>query len=320
VSTLQEGHRFDGYQVIAVLGEDAMGQVVRAFHPTHRQDVAVVVLHPRWAQDDGYRERFHRQAAVAALVQDPHLLAVHGSGQVEGRLYVQTELVEGEDLGSLLQRAGPLDAARAVDVAGQVARALDAAHAAGLVHGHLTPAGVLLVPPADGGDPPHGDQVDVRVTGLGIAPPVDPQGSEPDRPADVAALAALLYELLTGQPPSPAPGPPAPSSLRPGIPRDLDGVVLRGLAADPAQRWSSAGGMAAAARAVLSVSGIEVARPGGDPAPAPAARPDPGTSGGGEAAGRSAAVPVGAAVLMAALLATVVAVTRRRRARHRTGR
>jgi serine/threonine-protein kinase len=210
-------------------------------------------------------------------------------------------LVEGEDLASLLDRAGPVDPARAVDLVGQVARGVDAAHAAGLVHGGLTTSSVLLAGRDDGGDlagSVAGEDV-VHLVGLGLAPTAD---AAPDARDDVHALAGLLFELLTGRPPATASGA-APSSLRPGIPAELDGVVLRGLAADRDERWTSAGGMAAAARAVLALRGIEVARPAEHPAGA--GSPDSGGPAGtaaGRGAGRRpfvrAAVPALAAVLL----------------------
>jgi serine/threonine-protein kinase len=310
----QLGERFGGYQVLGVLGRRRMGQVVRASDAEHDRNVALTVLHPQWTQDDAYRQRFLAAARIAARLTEPHVVPVDRYGEVEGRLFLATRLVEGEDLASLLARSGPLDPARAVDLVGQVARALDAAHAAGLVHGALSTADVLLARRGDGDDVAGCARQDVvQLTGLGVAPPVDPvDGQAPDPRTDVAALAGMLFELLTGRPPLPATGPPAPSSLRPGLPPDLDGVVLRGLATDPGRRWTSAGGMAAAARAVLSVSGIEVPRPAERPSPARGAEPPPA----GRRPGRAApALAVGSA-----LGGVLLAVRAGWRARRRTGR
>ncbi|SDX48061.1 Serine/threonine protein kinase [Modestobacter sp. DSM 44400] len=252
------GEQVGGYRVLGVLDSGALGQVFRAADTERGHDVALTLLDPQWTSDGAYRQRFLTCARAAARLTEPHAVPVERYGEVDGRLFLAARLVEGEDLASLLARSGALDPARAVDLVGQVARALDAASAAGLVHGRLSAADVLL---ARSGDANAGADV-VQVTGLGLALPVDPGPR-----ADVCALAGVLFELLTGRPPLPAAEPPAPSSLWPDIPPDLDGVVLRGLAADPGQRWSSAGGMAAAARAVLSVSGIEVSRPADRPSP-----------------------------------------------------
>lgn len=307
------GEQLGSYRVLGVLRRGAVGDVLRASDQQHDRDVALTVLHPRWSRDAAYRDRFLTAARTAIRLTEPHVLPIHRYGEVEGRLFLDTQLVDGEDVGSLLHHTGPLDPARAVDLVGQVARALDAAHAAGLVHRDVRPANVLLVGRSGGGDPagdPAGTDV-VRLAGLGVprpaggtgAPaedgylaPEEAIGPEPDRRADVYSLACLLHELLTGRVPTPGPdrAVPAPSSLRPGLPPELDGVVLRGLAPDREQRWTSAGGMAAAARAALALHGIEVARPaervGAGPVgggPVGAGRVGAGT------AGHAEAVPAG---------------------------
>jgi serine/threonine-protein kinase len=300
VTDLQAGQQFGGYRVLGVLGSGASGQVLRAHDAERAREVALKVLHPRWSQDEGYRERFLREVPIAARLDEPHLIPVQDHGEVDGRLFLAMPLVVGEDLASLLDRAGPLDPARAVDLVGQVARALDAAHAAGLVHGGVTPSRVLLSGRGDGGDP-AGSVVGADVAhlvGLGVVP----AGAAPDARDDVHGLAGLLFELLTGRPSATAPGT-APSSLRPGIPAELDGVVLRGLAADRDERWTSAGGLAAAARAVLSLSGIEVARP----AEHRSATGSPDSAGlagtpAGQGAGRHRLVLTAGPALVAALL------------------
>jgi serine/threonine-protein kinase len=317
VTELQAGQQFGGYRVLGVLGSGASGQVLRAHDAERGRDVALKVLHPRGSQDAGHPERFLREVASAARLDEPHLIPVHDHGEVDGRLFLVMELVEGEDLASLLDRAGPLDPARAVDLIGQVARALDAAHAVGLVHGGITPSSVLLAGRGDGGDlagSAAGEDV-VHLVGLGVAPTAD---AAPDPRDDVRGLAGLLFELLTGRPPDGAPGA-APSSVRPGIPAELDGVVLRGLAAARDERWTSAGGMAAAARAVLALSGIEVARPAEHPAAAgPPENAGPGGTAVGRAAGRRPFV-LGSVPALAAALLGVRAWWGARRAR-RSGR
>jgi len=293
------GDTFGPYRVLGVLGRGGMGEVVRALDAEHEREVALKVLHPQWADDESYRERFRREAVVVARLREPHVVPIHRYGEIDGRLFLDMRLVEGEDLAGLLRRTGPLDPARAVDVVGQVARALDAAHADGLVHRDVKPSNVLLVARADGGDlagsqpgddfvylvdfgiaRPVGEQTGPSLTGTGLTigsteymAPERFHGRELSPATDVYSLACVLFEALTGRRPFP-PGdavsqmyshvnatPPPPSQLRPGLPQVLDGVVLRGLAKDPAERWTSAGGMAAAARAALGVSGIEVPRP-----------------------------------------------------------
>jgi len=245
------GDRVGPYRVTATMGRD--GAVERFLaRDTAGRDVVLELLPTGSAAPGPARDRFLRDAAVVTRLREPHLVRVHRYGEEGGRLFLATEPLDGDDLATLLTTRGALEPARAVDVVGQVARALDAAHDAGVVHGGLTSERVVLLTGARPGD-------DVRLTGLGSSvgrhAPADPGG-------DVQALAALLFELLTGRPVPAATAtdarPPAPSALRAGLPEVLDAVVLRGLSADPTERWTSAGGMAAAARAALSVSGVHV--------------------------------------------------------------
>jgi serine/threonine-protein kinase len=279
-----------------------MGQVLRAHDAEHQRDVALKLLPTQWAADEHYRERFRREAQIAARLNEPHVVPIHRYGEIDGQLFLDMRLVEGEDLASLLARSGPLPPARAVDLVGQVARALDAAHAGGLVHRDVKPSNVLLVGRADGGDlagsAPGEDFAYLadfgiaRVADAGTAPgltgtglaigsteymaPERFSGQPLDGRADVYSLGCVLFELLTGRRPF-VPGdpiglmyahlheePPSPSSVRPGLPPALDAVVLRGLAKDRDQRWPSAGAMAAAAREALAGSGVPVPRPDGD--------------------------------------------------------
>ncbi len=293
---------FGPYRVLGVIGRGGMGQVLRAHDAEHQRDVALKLLPAQWAADEHYRERFRREAQIAARLNEPHVVPIHRYGEIDGQLFLDMRLVEGEDLGSLLHRSGPLAPARAVDVVGQVARALDAAHAGGLVHRDVKPSNVLLVGRADGGDlagsAPGEDfayiadfgiaRVADETTGPGLTGTGLAIGSTeymaPERfsrmpldgRADVYSLACVLFEVLTGRRPF-APGdpmglmyahlheePPPPSSVRPGLPPALDPVVLRGLAKDRDQRWPTAGAMAAAAREALAGSGVPVPRPDDD--------------------------------------------------------
>ncbi|SHG88994.1 serine/threonine-protein kinase [Geodermatophilus nigrescens] len=306
------GGRFGPYRVLGELGRGGMGAVLRAHDDEHERDVAIKVLHPAWAADEGYRERFRREARIAARLNEPHVIPIHRFGEIDGQLFLDMRLVEGEDLASLLRRGGRLAPARAVDVVGQVARALDAAHAGGLVHRDVKPSNVLLVGRGDGGDllrsAPGEDfcylaDFGIARTTEGTGPALTSTGTAvgsteymaPERfssatldaRADVYSLACVLFEALTGRRVFPAAEPvalmaahmheppPPPSALAPGIPPALDGVVLRGLAKDRDQRWPTAGAMAAAARAALAQSGVPVPADAGT-AVGPAAGGAPG--------------------------------------------
>jgi serine/threonine protein kinase len=275
VTTPPDGEHFGPYRVLGVLGNGGMGRVLRAHDAEHSREVALKVLHPQWAQDESYRSRFRREAQIAARLNEPHVIPIHRYGEIDGQLFLDMRLVEGENLDSLLRRSGPLDPARAIDLIGQVGRALDAAHAGGLVHRDVKPSNVLLAPRMDGADlitsvagddfayladfgiargadDTAGPALTATGTAVGSTEYMAPERfgrSTPDARSDVYSLACVLYELLTGQRPFMAGDPVAlmyahlheepvpPSRIRPSLPSGLDEVVLRGLAKDPEQRW-----------------------------------------------------------------------------------
>ncbi|MGE3284776.1 MAG: beta-propeller fold lactonase family protein [Pseudonocardia sp.] len=241
------GRSFGHYRLQALLGRGRTGEVYRAFDTRRERPVALKLLFAHLTADARYRERFERELARAATLLEPHIIPVHDYGELDGRLFVDMRLVDGVDLGALL-RLGPLAPARAVDVVSQLADALDAAHADGLVHGAVAPSDVLLAGPADrAAHRGFAYLVDLGVTSAlgGVAAgnpsPEVRRGSQPDRRSDVHALACLMHTCLAG-----------PGGTAAQVPPPLRGVVARGLAEDPAQRPSSAGRLAAAARAVLA--------------------------------------------------------------------
>lgn len=293
-----DAETFGPYRVLGVLGNGGMGRVLRAYDAEHQREVALKVLHPQWAQDESYRSRFRREAQIAARLNEPHVIPIHRYGEIDGQLFLDMRLVEGENLDSLLRRLGPMEPARAVDIVCQVGHALDAAHAGGLVHRDVKPSNVLLVPRMDGEDlttSAAGDDF-AYLADFGIARVADEGGgpaltatgtavgsteymaperfgtAAPDARADVYSLACVLFELLTGRRPFAAGDPLAlmyahlhqqperPSRLRAGLPPVLDDVVARGMAKDPADRYQTAGGFAAAARAALAASGVPLPR------------------------------------------------------------
>lgn len=268
------GTRFGPYELRSLLGTGGMGEVYRAYDTVRGRMVALKLLRPDLAADPQYQERFRRESQIAARLQEPHVIPVHDFGAIGGVLFIDMRLVDGGSLRDFLQARGPLAPTDAVAVVAQVASALDAAHADGLVHRDVKPENVLLTAESfaylvdfgiarSGGDP--------SLTGAGL--PIGsylymaPERFSGDRvgPAtDVYSLTCLLYECLTGRPPFDFPepaavmsahvfsSPPRPSIMRRGIPRAFDGVIAKGMAKQPAARFVSAGELARSAAAVLS--------------------------------------------------------------------
>lgn len=293
------GTRFGPYELKSLIGVGGMGEVYRAYDTVKERMVAVKLLRTEIAADTSFQERFRRESRVAARLQEPHVIPVHDFGEIDGVLYIDMRLVEGASVKELLRTNGPLAPVRATGIVAQVASALDAAHADGLVHRDIKPENVLLTSDdfaylVDFGIAHVGGEASVTMTGvlIGSSAYMAPErfsGGPVGPAADVYALTCLLYEMLIGRPPfetgdlrqlmsahmfSP---PPRPSIMRRGIPRAFDDVVAKGMAKDATDRYPSAGELARAARdAASSVAGIASAPPPPlppTPAPAPAAAP-----------------------------------------------
>ena len=271
---------FGSYRLDALLGRGGMGEVYRAFDTVHDRVVALKVLVEGLAADPTYRARFVREARIAARLRDPHVIPIHSFGDIDGRLYLDMRLVEGDDLATVLARDGVLLPERAVPIIEQVAAALDAAHDEGLIHRDVKPANVLVtharagrpefVYLADFGIARPTDTLDqTALTGtgavMGSAAYMAPERflSAPiDYRVDIYGLACVLYECLCGERPFPGDevgaflhghlnlAPPRPS-LRDADLAGFDLVVAQGMAKDPVDRYESAGALAAAARAAL---------------------------------------------------------------------
>jgi serine/threonine-protein kinase len=289
--------QFGPYRLDALLGRGGMGEVHRAYDTVRHRTVALKRLPVERADDPEFQARFRRESALAAQLSEPHIIPIHDFGEIDGQLYIDMRLVEGTDLASVVARDGPMPPRRAVGILGQVASALDAAHADGLVHRDVKPSNVIV----RGVDEDEfaylidfgiawsttGSTSSAPLTAVGatigtldyMAPERFAAGTIDGR-ADVYSLACVLFELLTGRPPFAgstqlallhahlAVEPPRPSTLRAGLPSGLDAVVLRGMAKDPGHRYASAGELVAAARASLR---------GHTPPPAPRPHAAPNT-------------------------------------------
>ena len=137
---------FGHYQLQELMGRGGMGEVYRAYDTKTDRIVALKVLPPHLADDETFQQRFRRESQAAAGLNDPHVVPIHGYGEIDGRLYLDMRLIEGRNLGThpRRQRQAARSPAFAVKVVEQVAAALDAAHEAGLIHRDVKPSNILI--------------------------------------------------------------------------------------------------------------------------------------------------------------------------------
>jgi DNA-binding beta-propeller fold protein YncE len=247
------GSELAGYRIDARIARGGMGVVYRATHLGLERPVALKVIARELADREGFRERFLRESRLAARLDHPAVVPIFDSREVDGELIVAMRLVAGGDLRRLIDREGPLDPVRAIALLGQVGEALDAAHAAGIVHRDVKPHNVLI----------EGDRAFLSDFGLakalgegkaasgasvvGTAEYMAPEqwrGGTVGPAADVYALGCVLYEALTGIPPFAR----KESDTEPEMPEGLEEVIERAVAKDPDDRYPSAGALIAAAR------------------------------------------------------------------------
>jgi serine/threonine-protein kinase len=266
------GTTFGKYTITSVLGKGGMGEVYEAYDNEIGRTVALKIIKSQFANDRQYRLRFERESHAAAKLQEPHVIPIHGFGEIDGRLFIDMRLVRGTDLQSLIGKA-PLDPTRAVAIITQIAAALDAAHAEGLIHRDVKPQNIIVTP-AD-----FAYLVDFGIAEVMGDTRLTAAGSQigswaymaPERftdqeitPAiDIYALTCVLYESLTGQMPfhvdSPeaviaahlSSPPPRPSVTNPKVPPSFDDVIARGMAKEPDDRYGSAGALGRAANRAL---------------------------------------------------------------------
>jgi serine/threonine-protein kinase len=277
-ASLDVGSRLAGYRLQEQIGRGGMALVFRAVDERLGRPVALKILAPKLADDEEFRQRFIRESRTAAAVDDPHIIPVHDAGEAGGKLFIAMRYVPGGDVRTLLHREGPLPPARTAAIISPVASALDAAHAAGLVHRDVKPANMLLDVRPD--RPDHVYLSDfglcksalstVGLTRPGQVPctpdytaPEQIKGLPLDGRTDQYALACTAFELLTGQAPfhreldtavmyAHMQEPPPPlSSRRRGLPAAADQVFARALAKVPGNRYASCREFADALRQAL---------------------------------------------------------------------
>ncbi len=265
--------QFGRYRLLALIGEGGMGQVYRAHDTEIGRDVAIKVLPAGLLGERGYVQRFRREAYAVARLNEPHIIPIYDTGEINGRLYLTMPIVDGIDLHTSLAQRGRMTPELAVKVIEQVAAALDTAHSHGLVHRDVKPSNVLMTASEfvyliDFGIAHDESETRLTQTGsvLGTVAYMAPERfstGHADARADVYALACVLHECLTGQAPYPGGSlehvmaghmtkdPPRPTAVNPTVPAAFDSVIAAGMAKDPQQRYQSASELAAAAREAL---------------------------------------------------------------------
>src|SRR5262245_14206808 len=148
------GTEFAGYRIEGLLGRGGMGVVYRAVHPRLGAKIALKLMAPELAMDEGFRERFVQEARAAAGIGHPNIVPVYDAGEWQGDLYIAMRYIEGSDLGAMVRKEGPLPVPVTYGIAIQIASALDAAHRNRLVHRDVKPANILLEAGPDPDSPP----------------------------------------------------------------------------------------------------------------------------------------------------------------------
>jgi protein kinase-like protein len=274
------GSELAGYRIEVPIGRGGMGVVYRAEQLRLGRKVALKLLAPELAENQGFRARFEHESRLAAALDHPNIVPLFEAGEADGLLFISMRYVEGTDLRALVSKHGRLEPERALAIAAQVASALDAAHMRGLVHRDVKPGNILIAEGAAPGVPEHcyltdfgltkdtSSPVELTATGTFVGTidyiaPEQIEGAKPDGRGDQYALACVLFECLTGHPPFPRDEeisvmwahlqdePPTVTADCPQLPPAIDAVIAQALSKAPQARYATCSAMVAAARAAL---------------------------------------------------------------------
>ncbi len=252
------------YRVERELGRGGMAKVFEGTDTVLGRQVAIKILAPRFADDESFVQRFRREAQAAARLSNPNVVSVFDTGADGGVHFIVMEYVEGRTLADYLAGGGRIMPDRAIEIAQAVSGALSAAHAQGVIHRDIKPGNIMLTPAGQVKVADFGiarmtttaETVAQTAAVLGTASYLSPeqaQGQPVDGRSDIYSLGCVLYEMVTGRPPFLGDSPVAvaskqvleqpitPSKLNGDVTPDLDAVILRALAKNPANRYQSAG-------------------------------------------------------------------------------
>ena len=281
------------YEIVELLGEGAMGRVYKARQISLDKPVAVKVLHKHLAADPKVTKRFHREARAASRLSHPNSLSIIDFGEDDdGTLYIAMELLDGDDLLTIIENDAPLTPQRIYDLLRQVLSALDTAHHSGIIHRDLKPENVVVL------EAPSGEER-VKVCDFGIAKiqeaeggsaitvtgfvcgtpeymaPEQARGEELDPRADIYAAGCMLYQMLTGELPFKAesalgiitkhltetPIPPRERKPEWNVPRSLEAVCMKAMAKDRSARYPDAASMSKALEDATEGLGAQAREP-----------------------------------------------------------
>jgi len=313
---------FAGYRVESLIGRGGMGVVYRATDLSLDRAVALKVLSDELARDAGFRRRFVSESKLAASLDHPNVIPIHAAGEHDGVLYIAMRFVPGDDLRTILKLGGRMDPAQAAHVIAQVASALDAAHAHGLVHRDVKPANVLLSPEGhvyltDFGlskrltSDTQATRSGVILGTLDYMAPEQIRGETIGPYTDVYSLGCMIAHLLTGEVPFPVrtdegklwahftEPPPRVSTRVPGLGTRFDPVIARAMNKQPDRRYQRAGEVGDAMTAAVATTGGVRRR-----VPRPAGRVRPGALVGALTEPFNVAV-LGTLLVVGAILGTV---------------
>lgn len=284
VARIEIGTEIGGWRVTGLIGQGAMSVVYLAERLADGEQGALKVPRPQLAEVDEFRRRFVRESRYASSLEHPNVVPIYDAGEDGDVMYLAMRYVRGADLRQRIAGEGPLDPPEALSMLAQVASALDAAHASGLLHRDVKPGNVLIASGEGGERPGHcyltdfglskNPTKDSRVlTAAGefvgsafYTPPEQIMADEVDHRADVYSLACVLYECLVGEPPfrlgaevdvmraHAEEPPPSPSKSRPELPAGIDEVIATGMAKRREDRYPTCTALIEAAQGALGIA------------------------------------------------------------------